>query len=230
MADGEGDEEAGAEPGEHRRRHAAAIGGQQRDADRRERGRQQPEVREAARLARVPGRLDVGARRAVRVPCGRVVGGLSGRTVRLGHDRPSYHPRLRRPAVGAIPCYLWGVMCRNIRLLFNFDPPATDAEVRAAAVQFVRKVSGFTRPSQANQAAFDQRGRRGRAVGAAAAGRAGDQRAEPQPRRGSAPRQGAGGQALRDTGRELTPGRLRVRRRARRARSAAGPAAPRPAC
>jgi hypothetical protein len=47
-------------------------------------------------------------------------------------------------------------MCRNIKLLFNFDPPATDAEVRAAAVQFVRKVSGFTRPSQANQAAFDQ--------------------------------------------------------------------------
>jgi hypothetical protein len=47
-------------------------------------------------------------------------------------------------------------MCRNIKLLFNFDPPATDAEVRAAAVQFVRKVSGFTRPSQANQAAFDR--------------------------------------------------------------------------
>ncbi|MEO5820392.1 MAG: DUF2277 domain-containing protein [Vicinamibacteraceae bacterium] len=47
-------------------------------------------------------------------------------------------------------------MCRNIRLLFNFDPPATDAEVRAAAVQFVRKVSGFTRPSQSNQAAFDR--------------------------------------------------------------------------
>ncbi len=47
-------------------------------------------------------------------------------------------------------------MCRNIKLLFNFDPPATDAEVRAAALQFVRKVSGSTRPSQANQAAFDQ--------------------------------------------------------------------------
>jgi hypothetical protein len=46
-------------------------------------------------------------------------------------------------------------MCRNIRPLFNFDPPATDAEVHAAALQFVRKVSGFTRPSQANQAAFD---------------------------------------------------------------------------
>jgi hypothetical protein len=47
-------------------------------------------------------------------------------------------------------------MCRNIKLLFNFDPPATDAEVRAAAVQFVRKVSGFTKPSQSNQAAFDR--------------------------------------------------------------------------
>ncbi len=47
-------------------------------------------------------------------------------------------------------------MCRNIRPLFNFEPPATDDEVRAASVQFVRKISGSTRPSQANQAAFDQ--------------------------------------------------------------------------
>jgi len=46
-------------------------------------------------------------------------------------------------------------MCRNIRTLFNFDPPATDTEVRAAAEQFVRKISGFTRPSKANEAAFD---------------------------------------------------------------------------
>lgn len=45
-------------------------------------------------------------------------------------------------------------MCRNIRPLFNFDPPATDEEVRAASVQFVRKISGFTAPSKANQAAF----------------------------------------------------------------------------
>ena len=45
-------------------------------------------------------------------------------------------------------------MCRNIRTLFNFEPPVTDDEVRAAALQFVRKVSGFTRPSQANEAAF----------------------------------------------------------------------------
>lgn len=47
-------------------------------------------------------------------------------------------------------------MCRNIRTLFNFDPPATDEEIRAASVQFVRKLSGFTKPSQANQAIFDQ--------------------------------------------------------------------------
>ena len=46
-------------------------------------------------------------------------------------------------------------MCRNIRLLFNFDPPVTDDEVRAAALQFVRKVSGFNKPSKANEAAFD---------------------------------------------------------------------------
>lgn len=46
-------------------------------------------------------------------------------------------------------------MCRNIRTLFNFDPPATEEEIRAASLQFVRKLSGFTRPSQANQAAFD---------------------------------------------------------------------------
>ena len=47
-------------------------------------------------------------------------------------------------------------MCRNIRTLFNFDPPASDEEVRAAAVQFVRKVSGYTKPSAANSAAFDR--------------------------------------------------------------------------
>ena len=48
------------------------------------------------------------------------------------------------------------VMCRNIRALYNFEPPATDAEIQASALQYVRKVSGFTRPSQANQAAFDR--------------------------------------------------------------------------
>ena len=47
-------------------------------------------------------------------------------------------------------------MCRNIRPLFNFEPPATEEEIRAAALQFVRKVSGFARPSQANEEAFDR--------------------------------------------------------------------------
>ncbi len=47
-------------------------------------------------------------------------------------------------------------MCRNIKTLFNFDPPVTDEEIRAAALQFVRKVSGFNTPSKANQAPFDR--------------------------------------------------------------------------
>ena len=47
-------------------------------------------------------------------------------------------------------------MCRNIRILYNFSPPTTDDEVHAAAVQFVRKVSGMTKPSKANEAAFEQ--------------------------------------------------------------------------
>ena len=46
-------------------------------------------------------------------------------------------------------------MCRNIKTLHNFSPPATDDEVRASAIQFVRKLTGFTRPSKANEAAFD---------------------------------------------------------------------------
>jgi len=47
-------------------------------------------------------------------------------------------------------------MCRNIRTLYNFEPPATEEEVRSAALQYVRKVSGFTKPSQANEAAFQR--------------------------------------------------------------------------
>ena len=52
-------------------------------------------------------------------------------------------------------CHSWG-MCRNIRVLHNFEPPATRDEIQAAALQYVRKVSGATRPSAANQEAFDQ--------------------------------------------------------------------------
>jgi hypothetical protein len=47
-------------------------------------------------------------------------------------------------------------MCRNIRTLYNFDPPATTDEVQAAALQYVRKISGFTKPSRANEAAFER--------------------------------------------------------------------------
>ncbi len=47
-------------------------------------------------------------------------------------------------------------MCRNIKTLYNFEPPATDEEIRAAALQYVKKVSGFTNPSAANQEAFDR--------------------------------------------------------------------------
>lgn len=47
-------------------------------------------------------------------------------------------------------------MCRNIKTLYNFEPPATDEEIRAAAEQFVRKISGFTRPSKINEAAYYQ--------------------------------------------------------------------------
>ncbi len=47
-------------------------------------------------------------------------------------------------------------MCRNIKTLFNFDPPATEDEIRASSLQFVRKLSGFTKPSKANEDAFNQ--------------------------------------------------------------------------
>lgn len=47
-------------------------------------------------------------------------------------------------------------MCRNIRTLFNFEPPADEAEIRAAALQFVRKLSGFTKPSKANEEVFER--------------------------------------------------------------------------
>ena len=60
-------------------------------------------------------------------------------------------------------------MCRNIRTLFNFEPPATEDEIHASAVQFVRKLSGFNKPSAANQAAFDRRSYGGFRCGPAAA-------------------------------------------------------------
>ncbi len=53
-------------------------------------------------------------------------------------------------------CWYARSMCRNIKTLFNFEPPATDDEVRAASLQFVRKLSGFTKPSRANQEIFER--------------------------------------------------------------------------
>ena len=60
-------------------------------------------------------------------------------------------PSPPRRVLGGTP-----LMCRNIKTLYNFEPPATDEEIRAASLQFVRKLSGFNSPSKANQAAFDQ--------------------------------------------------------------------------
>jgi hypothetical protein len=54
------------------------------------------------------------------------------------------------------PASTGATMCRNIRTLFNFEPPATEDEIRASALQFVRKLSGFTHPSKANEAAFQR--------------------------------------------------------------------------
>jgi hypothetical protein len=68
----------------------------------------------------------------------------------LGNVFASPHPGRARARHGDKP------MCRNIRTLFNFEPPATEEEIRASALQFVRKLSGFTHPSRANEAAFDR--------------------------------------------------------------------------
>jgi hypothetical protein len=68
---------------------------------------------------------------------------------------PSKHPF--GPVVNAARPLLEGViMCRNIKTLFNFEPPATEQEIQASSLQFVRKLSGFTNPSKANQTAFDR--------------------------------------------------------------------------
>ena len=78
-------------------------------------------------------------------------------------------------------------MCRNIKTLHNFEPPATEDEVRASALQFVRKLSGFTRPSKANEAAFE------RAVDAVTtAAQSCSLRSSPPPRPATAPRRPPG--------------------------------------
>jgi hypothetical protein len=61
---------------------------------------------------------------------------------------------MQRAALSGEPIQQERPMCRNIRTLFNFEPPATEDEIRASALQFVRKLSGFNQPSKANEAAF----------------------------------------------------------------------------
>ena len=87
-------------------------------------------------------------------------------------------------------------MCRNIRPLFNFEPPATEAEIRDASLQFVRKLSGFHRPSKANEAAFDRGGGRDRGRREAARRLARDDGRTSQSRHGSGQGEGAVGPAF----------------------------------
>jgi hypothetical protein len=68
----------------------------------------------------------------------------------VGDRRAAEAPNIRRSSYEVI------AVCRNIRVLFNFDPPATDADIRAAALQYVRKVSGYAKPSAVNEAAFER--------------------------------------------------------------------------
>ena len=107
-------------------------------------------------------------------------------------------------------------MCRNIKTLFNFAPPATDDEVRASAIQFVRKLAGFTKPSRANEEAFD------RAVEevTTAARRLVDSlvtTAEPRDREIEAERaRGRSAKRFGDAGRQTSPNRVRARAAARK--------------
>jgi hypothetical protein len=68
----------------------------------------------------------------------------------MGRETACRHRALRSLSKGEMK------MCRNIKTLFNFEPPATDDEIHASALQFVRKLSGFNKPSQANEAAFNR--------------------------------------------------------------------------
>jgi hypothetical protein len=78
--------------------------------------------------------------------------------LRAAHRPSRLPPRALRlaPRASRLDLFYSRRMCRNIKPLFNFDPPVTDEEVRAASLQFVRKISGFTKPSKTNEAAFDQ--------------------------------------------------------------------------
>src|SRR6266568_2401160 len=95
-------------------------------------------------------------------PLTRHTGAEAGQNANCGARRQTpgwsakrYTPPLNRSAASRCSSvYRGNVMCRNIRILFNFEPPVTEDEIRSAALQFVRKVSGFNKPSQANEAAF----------------------------------------------------------------------------
>ena len=150
VVDGQCDEEARAEAGEQRRRQAAAVGGEQHEPrSPAKAAAEQAQVRDAARPARVPRGVRIGAPGAIDISPrrrpwrrGRTKG--PARAWPASYDRGKARParvphRSRYPVLS-----LWTAMCRNIRPLFNFDPPATDDEIRAAALQFVRKVSGFS--------------------------------------------------------------------------------------
>ena len=88
-------------------------------------------------------------------------------------------------------------MCRNIKTLFNFEPPATDDEIRAASLQFVRKISGFNTPSKANQAAFNPAIEAVFQTGPPPAGQPRDPGPAPRPRGGGRPGEGAECRAFR---------------------------------
>src|SRR6185503_18482637 len=76
-----------------------------------------------------------------------------GEDVAICRARSSFRSKQVGPARGRGEIK---IMCRNIKTLFNFEPPATEDEIQASALQFVRKLSGFNKPSQANEAAFDR--------------------------------------------------------------------------
>ena len=93
-------------------------------------------------------------------------------------------------------------MCRNIKILFNFDPPVTDEEIRAASLQFVRKISGFTKPSKANEEAFRACSRGSVGGFNTTSARARDHRATEKSRRGSREGQGTQRRAVRSVDRD----------------------------
>ena len=120
-------------------------------------GRRQRQRLPAARAQAQRGVLELGLRRRERN--GELAEHLRVRVQRVARLTPLPVGELGPPRGHAgrlAPARYDRGMCRNIRVLYNFEPPATDEEVRGAALQYVRKISGFTKPSQANEAAFER--------------------------------------------------------------------------